>query len=84
MESITCLDGLKIKGEGAHKEIIDYISREYDLRGSDKVFLQELRDYRNKISYEGFIIKSSYIKSNKSRVEQLIKRLLNIFESKLN
>ncbi len=71
MEAINCLDGFKTKGEGAHKELIEHICKNYDLSEATKQFLQELREYRNRISYEGFTIKSSYISQNDKRIMDL-------------
>ena len=62
MESLSLLEGIKIKGEGAHQELIDYICKKYNFKKSEWIFLHELRDYRNRISYEGFNINVDYIK----------------------
>ena len=78
MESLTSTEGIKIKGEGAHKNIIDYICKQYNLMEIDRQFIQELRDYRNRISYEGFMIKQSYIKLNHQKIEQIINKLLEL------
>jgi hypothetical protein len=56
MEAITIKNGIKAKGEGAHQELIDFISKEYGLNEQNRIFLQQMRDYRNRISYEGFMI----------------------------
>jgi len=78
MESLTSLEGIKIKGEGAHLEIIDYICKKYNLGESTRSFIQELRNYRNRISYEGFNIKESYIEDNSERIEKIIKKLISL------
>ena len=84
MEAITTVDGVKIKGEGAHQIIIDYVSDQYKLSTATKQFIQELRDYRNKISYEGFSIKASYIKTNAKRIEEIIIVLHKLVDEKLS
>ncbi len=83
MEAITAVDGIKIKGEGAHQIIIDYVCDQYKLNTAAKRFIQELRDYRNKISYEGFSIKASYIKTNAKRIEEIIVVLQKLVDEKL-
>ena len=56
IEAITLTMGIKFKGEGAHQELIDYVSKTCSLGEQTRQFLQEMRDYRNRISYEGFMI----------------------------
>ena len=84
MEAITSLDGVKTKGEGAHQEIIDFVCDKYKMTTATKRFIQEMRDYRNKISYEGFSIKASYIKTNVSRIEDIIATLQKLVDGKLS
>ncbi len=84
MEAITSVYGVKIKGEGAHQIIIDYVCDQYKLSTATKRFIQELRDYRNKISYEGFSIKASYIKTNAKRIEEIIIMLQKLVDEKLS
>ena len=83
IESLNSLEDVKIKGEGAHFEIINYICENFNLGEQTRLFLQELRDYRNRISYEGFVVKSSYIKSNSKRIEEIISKLNNLIDNKL-
>ena len=78
MEALALVKGVKMKGEGAHKEIIDYVCKQYNLGESARQFIQELRDYRNRISYEGFMIKQSYIEANRQKIEQIINQLLKL------
>jgi len=83
MEALTSLGGIKFKGDGAHIEIIDYICNEHSLGESNRQFIQEMRDYRNRISYEGFNIKEDYIKINSKRIEKIINKLSNLVNKKL-
>jgi len=78
LEALTSLEGVKIKGEGAHKELIDYVSQKYNLGELNRVFLQELKDYRNRISYEGFSINLSYINANNEKIKEIIKKLMDL------
>lgn len=83
MEALNSIEGVKIKGEGAHFEIINHICEKFNFGEQTTRFLQELRDYRNRISYEGFVIKSSYIKSNSNRIEEIIEKLDKLVEEQL-
>jgi len=82
MEAIMYLDGIKIKGDGAHYETIEYICKEYDLNESRRILLQDIREYRNRISYEGFNVKSDYIKQNTRKIEKMINILLRLINRK--
>jgi len=75
MEAITMLEGVKTKGEGAHQELIDYVSKRLFDEGT-RTFLQQMRDYRNRISYEGFMVNKNYIEINKKKIEMIIKKML--------
>ncbi|MDP7115946.1 MAG: hypothetical protein QF915_02715 [Candidatus Woesearchaeota archaeon] len=77
MESLTLKDGIKVKGEGAHKELIDYVAKEYNLTDQIKKFLQEMRQYRNRISYEGFMINKNYISNQKEFIMEIVETLKN-------
>ncbi|MBI5397890.1 hypothetical protein HZB03_00360 [Candidatus Woesearchaeota archaeon] len=84
MEAITYLEGVKIKGEGAHIQIIDHVSKRLKLQESKRELIQELREYRNRISYEGFNIRTEYIKQNEERIKLIIKELISTTEAELN
>ena len=75
IEAIILKDGIKVKGEGAHKELIDYVTKEKKIDEHMRVFLQQMRDYRNRISYEGFMIHKNYINLNKEVIRKIIKHL---------
>lgn len=78
MEALNFLEGVKIKGEGAHLKIIDHVCKKYNLSESTRIFLQEMRDYRNRISYEGFYVNKNYISLNKDKIESIINQLNNL------
>src|SRR3972149_8446096 len=61
MSSILLLDGYKLIGENAHKNLIDYIKSKYDLEGHEISLLDELRIIRNKIAYDGFFVTGDYV-----------------------
>ena len=54
MEALVFLEGIRLNGEGKHQKIIDYTCNEYKLGESVRLFIQELRYYRNRTSYGGF------------------------------
>lgn len=75
MEATTLRDGIKIKGEGAHQELIDFLAKNKVFDEQTKLFLQEMRDLRNRISYEGFMVHVNYVKLNKEKINSIIKHL---------
>lgn len=83
MEAVNSIEGIKFKGEGAHAEIINHVCDKYELGEGNKEFIQEMRDYRNRVSYEGFNIRKEYIQTNIKRIEEIIKKLLTIINQEL-
>ena len=78
IEAFTLREGIKIKGEGAHQELIDYIARQNKINEQTRQFLQQMREHRNRISYEGFMIHKNYVDLNKGRIQKIIKYLLQL------
>ena len=78
MESLTLKDGIKAKGEGAHMELIDYVCRTYKFTEQQRIFLQQLRNYRNRISYEGFSITEDFIVSNEKKIKNIVEKLFGL------
>lgn len=78
MEAISLTKGIKFKGDGAHQELIEYIVKEYDFSEQERIFLQQIRDYRNRISYEGFMINENFIISNDKKIQEIIDKLSNL------
>lgn len=83
MEALTLIEGIKMKGDGAHYELIDHVCEKYKLGQTKRDFLQRLRNYRNRISYEGFSIKRDYIERNDLRINEIIKHLSDLVKKKL-
>jgi hypothetical protein len=81
MEAITLSKGIKTKGDGAHQELIDYIAKEYTLGEKTRIFLQQIRDYRNRISYEGFNVTVDYIETNNEEITRIISALKSILKN---
>jgi hypothetical protein len=78
LEAFSLLKGCKTKGEGAHQELIDYVCKDLKIDEGSRIFLQQMRDYRNRIAYEGFIVHKNYLSLNKVKIDEIIKKL---FES---
>lgn len=83
MDAISSLDGIKAKGDGAHKELIDYIAKTYTFEEQLKEFLQQMRDYRNRIAYEGFSIHKNYILNNDEKIVMIIKKFGDLLDKKM-
>lgn len=77
IESLTISEGIKVKGEGAHQELIDYVAKQKKIDEHMRQFLQQMRDYRNRISYEGFMINKNYIDLHKEIIRRIIKHLFD-------
>ena len=75
LEALTISCGIKFKGDGAHQELIDYVAKAKDLGEQTRLFLQQIREYRNRISYEGFMISKNYITLNKEKILDVINNL---------
>jgi uncharacterized protein YutE (UPF0331/DUF86 family) len=75
MEAISIEQGVKLKGEGAHQQLIEYIAQEGIINEKERIFLQAMRDFRNRISYEGFMINETYISLNQSDIDIIIGKL---------
>lgn len=80
MEALTIKEGIKTKGDGAHQELIEYIFKQNIINEQTRQFLQQMREYRNKISYEGFMINKNYIHLNKERIQDIIKNFLELLK----
>ena len=78
LEGAAAKQGIKIKAEGAHQELIDFISKQYAFDEQTRLFLQQMREYRNRISYEGFMIPKNYILLNEKKIKEIIKKLFTL------
>ena len=78
MEALTLKEGVKVKGEGAHQELIDYIAKQKRIDEQSRQLLQQMREYRNQISYEGFIIHQNYLILNKEKIEKVIRHFFEL------
>ena len=82
--AILLLDGYKTQGEGAHRKLIEYLSKNYkQFTGYELNLIEELRVMRNKIAYDGFFVTPDYIKRKKKSIEATILKLRNSVSKKL-
>ena len=77
LEALTLRAGIKVKGEGAHQELIDYIAKQNKIDEQTRQFLQQMREYRNRISYEGFMVHKNYISLNKGKIQRIVSHLFS-------
>lgn len=85
MSVVLLLDGFKTIGDGAHKEIIEYVSKNYSQFSSQEMeLIDELRITRNKIAYEGFFVNSDYLNRNISLIKEIIEKFKILVQEKMN
>lgn len=83
MEGISSADGFKSEGKGTHKKLIDWTTSENDLQENERQFLNQIRKYRNRISYEGFSIDSNFLERNQEKIQKLIEKLKTMLRKKI-
>ncbi len=84
-EGITALmaiDGYKTL---SHEVLISYLNEFHrrDFLESDTIFLDQLRQLRNKIVYKGFFVQIDYLDRNEVRIKTMVKKLIHILQIKL-
>jgi hypothetical protein len=80
MEALASIKGYKTRGDSAHIELIDFICKEEKFDEMTRELLQQMRDYRNRVSYEGFMIHKNYILLNEEKIKKIISKLINSIE----
>lgn len=81
---ILLMDGYKIIGEESHKELIEYIGKNYSQLSRYQItLLDDLRIKRNKISYNGFFIEPEYLERKIKDIFDVIKILKKIINEKI-
>ena len=81
---ILLLDGYKTIGEGAHKRQIEYLEANYrEFSKFEIAFIDDLRITRNKIAYDGFFVKGSYIDRKLTDILRIIGKLKEIVHKKM-
>jgi len=81
---ILLLDGYKTYGEGAHKKLIEYLETNYKEFSKYEISLiDNLRNTRNKIAYDGFFVEKDYIERKKRDINEVIRKLKGIIRKNL-
>ena len=81
LTALLLLDGYKTL---SHKDLINYVGREYNAFSKHEILLMDnMRIMRNRIVYEGLLVDSSYLKRNEPFIEEVIKKLKGIIKEKL-
>lgn len=83
LEGISSCIGSKAKGEGAHTELINLVCKKFSLSEGERHFLQTLREYRNKISYEGLTIPSDFMEDNQAELKELFFKLSKLLKDNI-
>ena len=82
---VLLLDGYKTYGEGAHKKLVEYLQVNYNEFNEYEISLiDDLRITRNKIAYDGFFVEKDYIGRKISDIQNIIKKLKDIINMKIN
>lgn len=81
---IALLDGYKTQGEGAHKKLIEYLAEHYpEFKGHEIALIDDLRDARNRIAYNGFFITEDYLARKKKDILDVIGKLKGVISRKI-
>lgn len=81
---ILLLDGYKTIGEGAHKTMIEYLEANYkNFDNSEILLIDDLRVARNKIAYDGFFVKETYIDRKLKSIQEVVAKLKILINGKL-
>lgn len=70
--------GTRFRGEGAHYELIEFIADTHSFSLEERRFLQELREQRNRIAYEGEAVSAAFITQNEKRILALLRKVKTI------
>ena len=80
--ALMAIDGYKTL---SHEVLVGYLKEFYsEFSESDIMLIDQIRGLRNKIVYKGFFIDKDYLERNETRIKEIIGRLKNILNSKLN
>lgn len=51
MEALVLLNGIKNLGDNAHAELINYLAKINHINENERIFIHQLKEFRNKIQY---------------------------------
>ena len=81
---ILLLDGFKTSGEGAHRKQIEYLEAKCrEFSSAEIALLDDLRITRNKIAYDGFFVKESYIERKIPDIQRIVEKMKEIINRNL-
>ncbi len=80
LEALTLQEGIKINGEGAHRELIEYVAQQKLIDEQTRQFLQQMREWRNRISYEGFMVHGNYVELNEKKIQEIVNHLQGLLQ----
>lgn len=84
ISTVLLLDGYKTYGEGAHMKLIEYLETNCKrFSGYEISVIDDLRNLRNKISYDGFFVQKDYVKRRKEIIEEIIAKLIKTIEGRI-
>jgi len=75
LEHLCFLKGIKILGEGKHRELIIIAREEKAINQQEEWFLQQLREKRNRIQYEGEQLNKEFLEEYEEKIMHIIKKL---------
>ena len=84
MTAISTIDRFKPHGEGAHRQLVDYIkSKCPEVTQEEIEFIDRLRILRNDIEYDGFFIDKDYLGRKLVLIKNIIDKLERIVTARL-
>jgi hypothetical protein len=80
--AMLLIDGYKTL---SHKDLIEYLDAKYKEFDSHEIaIMDDLRILRNRISYEGFFVETSYLERNEDLLKSLVKKLKVMIRGRLS
>ncbi len=84
ISAIMLLDGYKTRGEGAHIKAIEYMRENYkQLSELEISAIDDLREKRNRIAYNGFFVQPDYVVRRKQTLAGIISKLTETIKKRL-
>jgi len=81
--AIILCEGFKATGENAHKDLFDFVFNKRLISEQELVFLQDLRNRRNKSYYEGKQITQIYLENSEQTILNIISKLRRLIMERL-
>ncbi len=67
--------GIRFRGEGAHYDLFEYLREERAITEDERIFFQDIRDTRNKNTYEGKDVPEDYLERKTPEIKRLLGKL---------